>query len=96
MVKNWPIDLVVVVVGEELAGSALHRARSYLLSRDVKAEYVSAQRPADKAIMTTAAAHNRNFIIMGGFGYRPIMQLVLGSTVTKVSRRSDIPILVCR
>jgi len=101
MAKNWPTDLVVVVAGEELANTALHRARSYLLSRDVKAEFVSAQRPAYQgpayqAIMTTAAAHECNYIIMGGFGYRPIMQLVLGSTVIKVSRRSDIPILVCR
>ncbi len=96
MAKNWSVDLVVVVAGEELALSALHRARSYLLSRDVKARYVSAARPAHKAIIYTAAEHDCDYIIMGGYGYRPLMQLVLGSTVTKVARRSDIPILVCR
>ena len=96
MANNWSIDLVVVVAGEELAYSALHRARSYLLSRDVTARYVSAARPANKAIINTADDHGCNYIIMGGYGYRPLLQLVLGSTVTKVARRSDIPVLVCR
>ena len=96
MAKNWGIALVVVVAGDELASSALHRARSYLSWRDVEAEYIPAQRPAYKSILATAALHNCNYIIMGGYGYRPILQLVLGSTATKVLRRSEIPTLVCR
>jgi nucleotide-binding universal stress UspA family protein len=96
MAKNWGISLVVVVAGDDLASRSLNSVRNYLSYRDVAADFITAQRPAFQAILSTADAEECNFIIMGGYGYRPIMQLVLGSTVTRVIRRSTIPVLVCR
>lgn len=96
IVRNWGGSVVVVVAGDELASSSLKEVRSYLSMRDVQAEYVAAQRPAYEAILSNAIEKDCDFIIMGGYGYRPIMQLVLGSTVTKVVRRSSMPVLVCR
>lgn len=96
LVKEWRISLVVVVAGDDLAPTALHRVQTYLSFREIPAEFVSATRPAYKAILTTAKEHGANFIVMGGFGYRPLLQLVLGSTVTKIIHRANMPIFICR
>ncbi|NIN69699.1 MAG: universal stress protein, partial [Anaerolineae bacterium] len=37
-----------------------------------------------------------NLIIMGGYGYSPVLEVVLGSTVDQVLRHSRHPTLICR
>jgi nucleotide-binding universal stress UspA family protein len=47
-------------------------------------------------ILETAEEYERNLIILGGYGYRPIVEVVLGSTIDEVLRRSQHPVLICR
>jgi nucleotide-binding universal stress UspA family protein len=35
-------------------------------------------------------------IIMGGYGFSPVMEIVLGSAVDEVLRTSRRPVLICR
>lgn len=93
---TWGGSLVVVSVRDEVAKVAQRRARSYLAMRDIEAEYVTAKPPIGSAILNAARANQCDWIIMGGYGDRPLLQLLVGSTVTKVLRKTDLPVLVCR
>jgi nucleotide-binding universal stress UspA family protein len=96
MARNWDVELVVMAAGEKKARGALGRAKVYLAAHDVEATYVRGRGPAHQAIMDTAAAHGVNMIVMGGFGQRSALQLVVGSTVTRVLRATRQPVFVCR
>lgn len=49
-----------------------------------------------KTILNVAEHQQSDLIIMGGYGYRPIVEMVLGSTLDHVLRHSPQPILICR
>lgn len=58
--------------------------------------YVLCQPPIADAVLATAVENDIDYLIMGGFGYRPMMHLMLGSTVDEILRRFKRPILICR
>ncbi len=95
---QWHIPLVVVTVEEDefLAQTALHRAQSYLQTHQLEATYVAASGPVAEAILKTVEERNSNFIIMGGYGRSPVLEVVLGSTVDEILRTSNWPVLICR
>jgi nucleotide-binding universal stress UspA family protein len=96
MAKQWGTTLTVVSSGKQRAESALKRAEDYLALRGVDATYLQAKGPAGSAIPEIAETNHCNLIIMGGFGYRPVMQLLVGSTVNRVLRITELPVFVCR
>jgi nucleotide-binding universal stress UspA family protein len=96
MTRNWGISLVVLSAGKRRAAAALGRAEEYLDAHDVEASYVRAPRPADEAILSAVEEHDVNLLIMGGFGQRSALQMVIGSTVTKILRVIGQPVFVCR
>ncbi len=98
LVTRWPLSLTVVTVEtEHTAANALQRAKEYLEAHGVtKARYVLGKMPIAEAVLQTAVDEDINFLIMGGFGFRPMMHFVLGSTVDEILRRFKHPILICR
>ena len=94
--KNWSLDLMVVSAGKKHSKIALHQAKSYLTMHDVQAKYLNSDRPAAEAILATMADYRCNVLFMGGFGNRPVMQLIVGSTVSKLLRECPHPIFICR
>ncbi|MCB9420670.1 MAG: universal stress protein [Ardenticatenaceae bacterium] len=95
---RWPISLVVLTVETEYTPpSALDKARSYIEQYGIKhVEYVLRQKPIAEAVLETAVDYNINEIIMGGFGFRPVKHLILGSTVDTILREFKQPVLICR
>ena len=95
---RWPISLVVLTVEtEHTSRTTLDRARQYIERYgETDVEYVQRPKPIAEAVLATAAAHDCNEIIMGGFGYRPVKHLVLGSTVDHILRQFRQPVLICR
>jgi nucleotide-binding universal stress UspA family protein len=98
LASRWPIPLTVVTVEtDNTAPATLQQARGYLEGRGVdNATYLLRQKPIAEAILTTAEAQGSNLLIMGGFGFRPVLNLVLGSTVDQVLCESRHPVLICR
>ncbi len=96
LASNWPLTLTVVAAGEKRAEKALDRAYSYLKHRNVEATYIKGKRPAANLIQETVGSQKTNLIIMGGFGHRPALEIVIGSTVNQVIQNSQQPILICR
>ncbi|HEX6384811.1 MAG TPA: universal stress protein [Anaerolineae bacterium] len=97
LAAHWQIGLVVLTVAGNGGGeTASASARQYLQEHNVPAEFVVRQAPVAEAILETAAAYNSNLLIMGGFSFRPVLQVVLGSTVEQMLREFSQPILICR
>jgi nucleotide-binding universal stress UspA family protein len=98
LASRWSFSLTVVTVEtEHTSAEALERARTYLNEHGVvNATYVLRQMPIAEAVLDTAVTHNIDYLIMGGFGFRPMMHLMLGSTVDTILRRFKYPILICR
>jgi nucleotide-binding universal stress UspA family protein len=80
---QWEIPLVVVsVVDQEQHG--------------VRATFVGEQGAVSDAILRAAREHRSELIVMGGYGFSPMIEIVLGSTVDHVLRSSQYPVLICR
>jgi nucleotide-binding universal stress UspA family protein len=95
---RWNIPLVVVTVMESrrTTPETLARAQRYLETQGGRATFVRERKPVAGAIMKTAEEHECDLIIMGGYGFSPVMEIVLGSAVDRVLRTSWRPILICR
>jgi nucleotide-binding universal stress UspA family protein len=95
--SQWTIPLAVVTVEENgrTTSETLAQAHAYLETHSVQATLVQASGSVAEAILKTADEHRSDLIIMGGYSFRPVLQVMLGSTVDQVLRESDKPILIC-
>jgi len=50
----------------------------------------------EETIIATAAEINADLIMMGGYGFSPILEAIFGSTVDGVLRRTYLPVMVCQ
>ncbi|MBC8449701.1 MAG: universal stress protein [Chloroflexi bacterium] len=94
----WRIPLVVLTVieGERTTSETLAQARHYLEKRGVPATFVQETGPVAVAILKAADEHGSDLIVMGGYGFSPVLEVVLGSAVDQVLRASRRPLLICR
>jgi nucleotide-binding universal stress UspA family protein len=95
---RWNITLVVVTVIETGRATAetLARAQRYLETHGAQATFVKEGGPVAEAMLKTAEEHGSDLIIMGGYGFSPVLEVVLGSAVDQVLRTSRQPMLICR
>lgn len=95
---KWGIPLDVVYVAENVGVNPeiLTAAQQYLESHDIKATYHTETGSVPEAILKVATEHGCDFILMGGYGRKPVIDVVLGSTVDRVLRESHLPVLFCR
>ncbi len=95
---RWDITLVVVTVIEtgRTTTETLAQAQKYLETHGVRATFVKESGPVAEAILKTAEEHESDLIIMGGYGFSPVLEVVLGSAVDQVLRTSRQPMLICR
>lgn len=98
MVEAWKASLTVVSVHEadHPTPSALHAMREYLAFHEITADVVEASGSSAEVILRTADERDCNLILMGGYGARPLVEAVVGSTVDQVLRQSPRPVLICR
>lgn len=98
---KWRLSLTVVSVAsgesaERDAAETLTTARQYLQSRRVDAFYVVERGSVAQVMQRVAETQDSDFIIMGGYGFRPLLDVILGSTVNDVLRWRRWPVLICR
>jgi nucleotide-binding universal stress UspA family protein len=95
---SWEIPLVVIAVNEkgEQTEKILQHAAHYLESRGVDGKLLPKVGDVAEEIFKTVREEVADWIIMGGYGTRPIIEFALGSAVDQVLRESEIPVLVCR
>lgn len=90
---------VVTVKTEHTDREDLESARMYLESKQVEATYVFKEdmsKSIAESVLETAVSTDAGLLIMGGFGFRPVLHLVLGSAVDQILREFKRPVLICR
>jgi nucleotide-binding universal stress UspA family protein len=75
---------------------ALARARAYLEGQGVEALFLTRHGQVAPSIMEAAAESSSALIILGGYGFSPPLQIVLGSAVDQVLRECELPVLISR
>jgi len=97
--SQWSAELVVVTVETKYTPkTALDNARAYLENHGVNnnVTYLLRPKPIGDSLLEVAREYKSNLLIMGGFGFRPVLNMVLGSTVDQILREFRQPILICR
>lgn len=97
LAEKWGVKLTVVTAPEDSASriNPLVKAREYLEARSIPAEFYSEIGSPAEVILKTKKSRGCDFLIVGGYGYQPVMEVLFGSTLDALLRRSDIPILIC-
>ena len=71
-------------------------AQDYLEEKGVSAEYFIRAGKIAESIISLAEERECDFLLMGGYGDSPMMQLLFGSTLDSVLRDFNGPTLICR
>ncbi len=52
--------------------------------------------PVHDTILRVVREEEADMLLMGSYGYQPLLKAVLGSTVDRVLRMAWLPVLICR
>jgi len=97
LVEHWGIKLTVVNALEDSTSrhNPLQKAQEYLTSREIEVSLFSDVGLPSDVIVSTMHSQQCDFIIVGGYGYQPVMEVLFGSTLNGLLRKSEKPILIC-
>jgi nucleotide-binding universal stress UspA family protein len=99
LAELWKSHLTVVTVLEtgHATSDTLAHAREYLEWHEVSADYVLKDGgQIAPTILQMAEERGSELIIIGGYTASPMREVMLGSAVDEVLRRSRWPVLICR
>ncbi len=93
----WKISLTVLSVmdNEHIAQQTIAQALQYLDEHEVKADYIKAKGPVAPSILITSEEVRSDFIIVGGYGSAPLINIFKDDIVDQVLRQSRQPMLLC-
>jgi nucleotide-binding universal stress UspA family protein len=96
LARSWNVSLVVLTVLEdgETTAETLDDARAYLGARGVQATFIQRQGTPAQLILEQARVDDVDVIMMGGYGQHPLVSVVQGSTVERVLRDAQRPLLI--
>ena len=94
---RWGSKITVLTSLEKSLRESLNlqRAKGYLVSQKVEANYIQRRGPAGPAVVAVAAGSGCDFVLMGGYGRAPLMELMFGSTLDYVLREFRGPVWIC-
>ncbi len=95
---RWGATLTVLSVIEDANRPAwqIVRAKDYLEGQEIKAIYVKKEGNVPQAILDVAEEEQIDLILMGGYSRAPVAEVILGSALDEVLRKTNKPVLVCR
>jgi nucleotide-binding universal stress UspA family protein len=98
LAARWKMALTVVAVSEKdrVASDVLRHAQDYLKAHGVLATFVQESGAPPAAILKVAQERNSQLVLLGGYGFNPVLEAVLGSVVDEVLQKSRKPVLICR
>ncbi len=71
-------------------------AQEYLVQHRVEPQVFRLTGSVGLSILQAARDFEADMIILGGYGYRPMLEVMLGSAVDTLLRESEVPLLICR
>jgi hypothetical protein len=98
LAARWNATIFVLYAsGNKLKKSmVLKRANGYLRDHGIETRVIASSEDTAPAILHASEKLGCDFVVMGGYGYKPILEIFIGSTVDQVLRESKIPVLICR
>lgn len=98
LASRWRIPLAIVTVVEPSRAGAGHldAARAYTTTQGIPAHCLETHGPVAPAILQAAADVQADLLIMGGYGYSPMWEAMLGSAVDHLLRECQQPMLICK
>jgi nucleotide-binding universal stress UspA family protein len=81
---------------KQVQKESLAEVDEYLRSQNVEAVFLDGIGQPGDVILEQARVHAIDLIVMGGYSLSPFMEVVLGSTVDRVLRGFELPVLICR
>jgi len=95
---QWNIPLDVITIGDvDFVNDIQGDAHKYLDEHNVHAEYIVSDGNAPvEVILDYVNKLNVDLLVLGGYSHNPILEVVQGSGVDEILRRTTIPLLICR
>lgn len=95
---RWGTKLTVLCVVENAnkPSSQMVCAKDYLEKQKIGANYTQKEGDVATAILNSVDENEIDLIIMGGYSRKPVAEVILGSTLDEVLRKSRKPVLICR
>ena len=98
LVTRWQVAGVIVTVASPRTNrELLDAARQYVGKTGhstVKAYYETGA--PHEVILQMMRQEDADLLILGGYGYQPLLKVFLGSTVDRILREAWFPVLICR
>ena len=96
--SRWQRSLTVVTVEtEHTTAAAMQRAQKYLTQHGVTdVNYILGSGVIAETVLATAAAHECNLLLLGGFSFRSLRSLTLGSSAERILLEFPQPMYICR
>jgi nucleotide-binding universal stress UspA family protein len=97
LASYWGTKITVLTSVEKSLKESLNlqKAKGYLVSQKVEADYIQRRGPAGRSVVGEAVESGCDFVLMGGYGQAPFMELMFGSTLDYVLREFRGPIWIC-
>jgi len=96
---KWGYSLDIITIDEpnkNIGRKSQQRAKKYLNQRNVSANFINSTGNVGETILSEASVRRIDMLIMGGYGFSPVAEVVLGSAVDRVLREAHIPVMFCR
>jgi nucleotide-binding universal stress UspA family protein len=90
------ISLLVVCEKEERGNELMERAKAYLGKICVSSIMREATNGVSQTILEAAKEKGADMLLIGGYGFPPLLEVFFGSTVDDVLRGTQIPVLICQ
>jgi len=90
------ISLLVVCDKEDRGNELMGKAKEYLGEICVSSIMRKATNGVSQTILEEAKSRDADMILMGGYGFPPLLDVFFGSTVDDVLRGTQIPVLICQ
>lgn len=90
------ISLLVVSDKAEQGNVLLEQAKEYLGDICVSSIMREATEGISQTILEEAKSRDADMILMGGYGFPPLLEVFFGSTVDDVLRGTQIPVVICQ
>lgn len=95
--SQWGLPLhVISVIGNPEHSGRIQHVQQYLHRRQIHASMIERTGDAALEILQEANLHQSNLIVLGSYGYYPIKEIALGSTVDEILRKFEGAVLICR
>ena len=98
MTSRWSKKLTVVTVETTYTtAAAVERARRYLTKHGLTdVNYILRKGPIADMVLETAESHECNLLFMGGFSFRSLRHMTLGSSAERILLEFPHPMWICR